>query len=52
MLLNKRTKSKPGLKFNLRLALIGHEDLKRVRKVPQTWYSGFQNACFIRFATG
>ena len=55
MLLNKRTKrSKPGLKFNpmARLALIGQEDLKRVRKVPQTWYSGFQNACFIRFATG
>ena len=53
MLLNKRTKrSKPGLKFNPRLALIGQEDLKRVRKVPQTWYSGFQNACFIRFATG
>ena len=53
MLLNKRTKTrKPGLKFNPGLALIGQEDLKRVRKVPQTWYSGFQNACFIRFATG
>ena len=50
MLLKKKNLKKPGLKFNPGLALIGQEDLKRVRKVPQTWYSGFLNACFIRFA--